>query len=78
MHNLGVGDMSLYNHVRNKEDLLAGVSELVWAEAAAAINDHATTRAGCEVSAAPSTTRSAATPTRYLPWCRPASSRHGC
>lgn len=33
---LGVGDMSLYNHVRNKDDLLAGIAGLVWAEAAAA------------------------------------------
>lgn len=43
MHNLaaelGVGDMSLYNHVRNKDDLLAGISELVWGEAAAAIDE---------------------------------------
>jgi AcrR family transcriptional regulator len=42
MHNLavelGVGDMSLYNHVKNKDDLLAGISELVWAEAAAAVD----------------------------------------
>ena len=28
--------MSLYNHVRNKDDLLAGIRELVWAEIAAA------------------------------------------
>ncbi|MGH7758039.1 MAG: TetR/AcrR family transcriptional regulator [Candidatus Dormibacteria bacterium] len=41
MHNLaeelGVGDMSLYNHVRNKEDLLAGVHGLLWAEIAAVL-----------------------------------------
>jgi AcrR family transcriptional regulator len=33
---LGAGAMSLYNHVRNKDDLLVGISELVWQEAAAA------------------------------------------
>ncbi len=33
---LGVGDMSLYNHVRNKDDLLSGIRDLVWAEIAAA------------------------------------------
>jgi AcrR family transcriptional regulator len=41
MHNLAtqlaVGDMSLYNHVRNKDDLLAGISDLVWAEVAVAV-----------------------------------------
>lgn len=35
---LGVSDMSLYNHVRNKDDLLAGISELVWREAAEAVD----------------------------------------
>ena len=35
---LGVSDMSLYNHVRNKDDLLAGISELVWQEAADAVD----------------------------------------
>lgn len=34
---LGAGDMSLYNHVRNKDDLLTGIRDLVWAEVAAAI-----------------------------------------
>ncbi len=41
---LGTGAMSLYNHVKNKDDLLAGVSELVWEEVAAAAppsDDHA-------------------------------------
>lgn len=41
MHNLaaelGAGDMSLYNHVRNKDDLLAGLYELLWAEVATAL-----------------------------------------
>lgn len=32
---LGTGAMSLYNHVRNKEDLLAGLGELIWQEIAA-------------------------------------------
>lgn len=35
---LGVSDMSLYNHVRNKDDLLAGISDLVWQEAADAVD----------------------------------------
>jgi AcrR family transcriptional regulator len=34
---LGVGDMSLYNHVRNKDDLLTGIGDLVWAEIATGI-----------------------------------------
>ena len=34
---LGVGDMSLYNHVRNKDDLLTGIRDMVWAEVAAAM-----------------------------------------
>lgn len=46
MHNLaaelGVGDMSLYNHVRNKDDLLDGIGELIWAEIAAALPRSAT------------------------------------
>ncbi len=33
---LGVDAMSLYKHVANKDDLLAGLTELVWAEIAAA------------------------------------------
>lgn len=33
---LGVEAMSLYRHVANKDDLLAGLTELVWAEIAAA------------------------------------------
>lgn len=33
---LGVEAMSLYNHVASKDDLLAGVAELVWSEIAAA------------------------------------------
>lgn len=32
---LGTGAMSLYNHVKNKDDLLNGVSELIWREIAA-------------------------------------------
>lgn len=32
---LGTGAMSLYNHVKNKDDLLDGVSELIWREIAA-------------------------------------------
>ena len=41
---LGTGAMSLYNHVKNKDDLLAGVGEVVWGEVAAAApagDDHA-------------------------------------
>lgn len=39
---LGVEAMSLYKHVANKDDLLAGLAELIWAEIAAAApaNDH--------------------------------------
>lgn len=32
---LGAGAMSLYNHVKNKDDLLAGLGELIWQEIAA-------------------------------------------
>jgi TetR/AcrR family tetracycline transcriptional repressor len=32
---LGVGAMSLYNHVKNKDDLLAGLGEVIWQEIAA-------------------------------------------
>jgi AcrR family transcriptional regulator len=32
---LGAGAMSLYNHVKNKDDLLAGISELIWEDIAA-------------------------------------------
>ena len=32
---LGAAPMSLYNHVKNKDDLLAAVSERIWAEIAA-------------------------------------------
>lgn len=31
---LGTGAMSLYNHVKNKDDLLSGISELIWQEIA--------------------------------------------
>jgi len=31
---LGVGAMSLYNHVRNKDDLLTGLGDLIWEEVA--------------------------------------------
>jgi AcrR family transcriptional regulator len=33
---LGAGAMSLYNHVKNKDDLLAAISNLIWEEIAAA------------------------------------------
>lgn len=33
---LGVEPMSLYNHVASKDDLLAGLADLIWAEIAAA------------------------------------------
>jgi AcrR family transcriptional regulator len=32
---LGVTPMSLYNHVKNKDDVLAGISALIWEEVAA-------------------------------------------
>lgn len=34
---LGVGVMSLYNHVRNKDDLVAGIGDLLWGEIADAL-----------------------------------------
>lgn len=45
MHNvateLGVGDMSLYNHVKNKQDLLAGINDLLWTEIASELPSRA-------------------------------------
>lgn len=34
---LGVGVMSLYNHVRNKDDLVTGIGDLLWGEIADAL-----------------------------------------
>ena len=76
---LGVEAMSLYNHVSNKDDVLNGMTDLVWAQIdlAPGIDDWRSTRShGRSTSPDPSSPPSMAASSRLAP-SRPSMVRFG-